>query len=89
MTDKWRFGEVRIMNKSLEYKAECTLRGVQYRARKHFRLENFSNPYGDRRLIQDYLIMAMATAYDLEIQKLITERICPCCGQYTRGDIDF
>ena len=65
--------------------------GVRYRARKHFLAGDYTNPYfeHDPRLLTDSLLCGMAEIYNDEIQTLLHERICPSCGQFTIGDIDY
>ena len=77
------------MTKTIEDRANATISGAQYRARKRFREGNFQNPWGDHRLLTDIRKVGLAQAYDEEIDRLLEERICPCCGQPTRGDIDY
>jgi len=76
------------VTKTIEDRAKATINGAIYRARRRFREENFVNPWGDHHYLVDIRKAAMARAYDDEIDRLINERICPCCGQPTRGDID-
>ncbi len=59
-------------------------------ARARFQNGDFSNPYSlQLKFERDLLIRGMAKFYDEEIKVLLTERICPCCGQPTRGDLDY
>ena len=77
------------MKKTVFDKVAIIVSGVRYRARKRFRQENLVNPYGNFHLLKDYVQKGMAEVYDDEIKGLIDEKICPCCGQPTRGDLDY
>ena len=70
-------------------RAEVILQGVVYRARKRYRDGNFSNPFGVPALQKNACKKGMAMKYAIEMENLINSRICPCCGQPTRGDIDY
>ena len=71
------------------------VKGVRYRARKHFLAGDFRNPYcpsGDPRLIYylpSPLQAGMAEIYQLEMDELIHQCTCPTCGQFTMGDLDY
>ena len=65
-------------------KVDTTVRGVRYRARKRFR--RYENPYGNPL----YSLKAgMSYLFEEEMSKLINERVCPCCGQFSLGDFDW
>jgi len=63
--------------------------GVRYRARKHFLDGRFENPYGDARYLENTLKKGMALIFEEEMERLIKERVCPCCGQFTMADFDW
>lgn len=77
------------MTKTVEDRANATIGGAIYRARKRFREGDFKNPWGDPTYLTDMRKVALARAYDEEMNRLIHERLCPCCGQLTMGDIDY
>ena len=61
---------------------------VKVRAKKHFLMGRYKNPYpespvGSHRDIKG----ACRIIYHYEIERLKNERLCPCCGQTTMGDI--
>jgi hypothetical protein len=65
--------------------------GIRYRARKRFLHGDIRNPFGDSKALEGSgftLKSGMAELFDQEIQKLKSERLCPCCGQTTYGDKD-
>ena len=80
------------MNKSIKEKGIIVSEGIAYRARKRFLLGNWVNPYCTPEMIpygENELKIIMAKQYELELEKLKRERLCPCCGQYTYGDIEI
>lgn len=74
----------------IEARAKVIAERVRCLARRKYREGNFQNPYGECcDIIANVLEYGMCLVYNDEIEHLLTERICPCCGQSTRGDIDF
>ncbi len=58
-------------------------------ARRRFRDGEYGNPYIVDQMQPFGMKAGMAGIYDKEIQVLLKERICPCCGQPTMGDFDY
>lgn len=74
---------------AIEGNSEIIARGVKYRARRRYRDGHFGNPYGDARYLKDVLQAGMSEIYRVEMEELLTSKVCPCCGQFTMQDLDW
>ncbi len=72
---------------SIEELTRIIEKGVAYRARKRLLSGNWKNPYRD--CDSNSMERGMFDWYEREIERFKSERLCPCCGQFTCGDIDF
>lgn len=70
-------------------KARVTVDTVKRIARMDFRAGSYVQMEELSRILHDLLEKAVCDTYYLTIESLIKERICPCCGQPTLGDIDW
>ena len=77
------------MENNLDERAVAVTKGVENQARKCFYNGNFVNPYGDPKTLIDLLTKGMAYIFQAEMDSLIQSKTCPCCGQFTMGDIDW
>ena len=81
-----------MIMKDINKSSDIIMKGVEYRARKHFLQGDYKNPYGteeERDFSTDWIKSGMGDHYDKKMSELIRERLCPCCGQFTTGDIDW
>ena len=75
------------LDKCVNNLAEELTTAARNLARQRFHEGRFDNPYRiGRNKVAAHILIA---EFYFEMQGLLNERICPCCGQPTRGDIDW
>lgn len=62
---------------------------AHYLARKRFYEDRFDNPYKGGKRADWVLVAILRARFEGEMQYLLNKRVCPSCGQYTMGDIDW
>jgi len=64
---------------------------VKTKAREDFREGTYQTPekIREKYCLEFSLEAGISEFYAEEIERLLLEKICPCCGQTTRGDIDW
>jgi len=73
----------------IEEKALKIEKSVKFRARRRLLAGDFINPYPWDSKKHSEIIKGCFLVYQIEIDSFLNERLCPCCGQFTMGDIDW
>lgn len=83
--------DITLSNLSPEEKAKAYVERVNIIARGAYLEGNWDNPFAPKEAISfldNFLLKACALQFEIILDNLKKEKVCPCCGQVTLGDLN-